>query len=301
MKKYDFVLLTDSRYVHPKDINTYIRSILDEDLLVIKALENKGMSVIRVDWADENFDWSSAKTAIFRTTWDYFDRFDEFISWINNTKSQLSFINSVELILWNIDKHYMQDLAAQGVNIPETRFIESGEQISLNEILSATGWNDAILKPAISASARHTYRINPGNCSKLESVYQSLIQTEAMLLQPFQNSVLERGEIALMFFEGKYSHAILKTAKKGDFRVQSEFGGTVQDHIPTQAEITLGEQVLQACNSMPVYARVDIIEDNNGILAVAELELIEPELWFRYTPEAAESFADAVIKYLSTI
>jgi hypothetical protein len=109
--------------------------------------------------------------------------------------------------------------------------------------------------------------------------------------------VLQRGEVALMFFNGQYSHAVLKVAKPGDFRVQDDFGGTVHNYTPTDEEIRLGEQTVQACAIVPVYARVDIIEDNNSVPAVSELEIIEPELWFRFHPPSAEQLAEAIFNY----
>ena len=100
-----------------------------------------------------------------------------------------------------------------------------------------------------------------------------------MILQPFQYNIVEKGEISLMVMNGNFTHAILKIAKKGDFRVQDDFGGSVHDYNPTQEEIDFAENTVKACQEMPIYARVDVFTDNNNTLALAELELIEPELW----------------------
>ena len=301
MNKYDITILTDSRYVNPGKINTYVQNILDEDNLVIQALKERGLSVIRVDWADPDYDWSSTKFALFRTTWDYFDRFEEFMKWLNAVQEVVNFINPIELILWNLDKHYLQDLSEKGINIPDTKFIERGEQTTLSKVFHDAGWIDAILKPAVSGSARHTYRLSKANLADHEAIFQQLIAKEAMLLQLFQNTVLKRGEVALMYFDGNYSHAIIKVAKPGEFRVQSDFGGSVHNYTPTTEELTLGEKSLQACARVPVYARVDIIDDNDGNPAVSELELIEPELWFRFYPASAQAMADAVANYISRL
>ncbi len=102
-----------------------------------------------------------------------------------------------------------------------------------------------------------------------------------------------------MLFDGKFTHAILKRAKKGDFRVQDDFGGTVHPFSPDAEQIEWAERVVTSCHPLPIYARVDAIWDNNTNLALAELELIEPELWFRYHPDATEKLADAVIKHCS--
>jgi hypothetical protein len=97
-----------------------------------------------------------------------------------------------------------------------------------------------------------------------------------------------------MVMNGKFTHAVLKIAKKGDFRVQDDFGGTVHDYSPSQFEIDFAENAVKACKELPIYARVDVFTDNNNKLAIAELELIEPELWFRNHPEAADQLAKGI-------
>jgi glutathione synthase/RimK-type ligase-like ATP-grasp enzyme len=300
MKEVDLVLLTEARYINPTEDNSNVRNILYEDKLLKEALKSKGLNVIRADWATKDFDWSSAKAAMFRTTWDYFDKHNVFIEWLHQTNSLLRFINPIALVIWNLDKHYLQDLSKKGVNIPTTIFIEQGDKTTLDDLMAKSGWTDAILKPAVSGGARHTYRLNENNLIDYENLFQKIIAKEAVLLQPFQKSILERGEVALMFINGIFSHAILKVAKEGDFRVQDDFGGTVHHYIPTSEELKLGLTALNACKQLPLYARVDLIIDNQGSPAVIELELIEPEMWFRFNPKSASRLADALSQYLST-
>ncbi len=116
------------------------------------------------------------------------------------------------------------------------------------------------------------------------------------MLQEFQGNVITQGEMAFMLFDGKYSHAVLKRAKAGDFRVHEDHGGSVHWHMASEDEIVFANKVISVCDPLPAYARVDAIRDNNGNLCVSELELIEPELWFRFFPQAAELFADALMK-----
>ena len=98
----------------------------------------------------------------------------------------------------------------------------------------------------------------------------------------------------MMVFNGKFSHAVLKAAKPGDFRVQDDFGGSVKMYTPTVEEIEFAENTVKACQELPIYARVDIFTDNDNHIALSELELIEPELWFRYFPQAAKKLASAI-------
>ncbi len=199
---------------------------------------------------------------------------------------------------WNIDKHYLEDLGKKGVPIIPTRFIPRRSLLTLKELHNLTGWNHTVVKPAIGGAARHTFQITSRNMDAIQQQLMPLMEQEDFMLQPFQYSIPDEGEVSLMIFGGRYSHAILKKAKEGDFRVQDDFGGTVHEHEATQNEIDLGLQAVEACPEKPAYARVDIMKDNEGNLAVSELELIEPELWFRFKPDSAHLMADAVIAQL---
>ena len=115
---YDIVILTDSRYENPTETDWYIDQVILEDDLVKKALEQKGYSVIKKAWDAPDFDWTNCNYAIFRTTWDYFERFEEFFKWFSETQKVVQFINNPEVIYWNLDKHYLQELQQKQVNMP---------------------------------------------------------------------------------------------------------------------------------------------------------------------------------------
>jgi glutathione synthase/RimK-type ligase-like ATP-grasp enzyme len=296
---FDVTLVTDSRYVNPQKVGWYIQNILDDDRLVTQALEKRGLKVNRMNWDNPNYNWSESRCIVFRTTWDYFDRFGEFAAWLKKVSEQTKLINPTETIWWNIDKHYLLDLSNRGIAIPHTLFIEKGDIRSLTSIVKSSGWSTCILKPAVSGAARHTYKFNEDEAHLHETIFQELIQHEAMLLQEFQHNINTKGEVALMVFGGKYSHAVLKKAKQGDFRVQDDFGGSVHEYTPTAIEIQFAEKAVACVSPLPAYARVDMIWDNADQLCVSELELIEPELWFRKHPPAAEMMAAAIVSELN--
>jgi len=295
---HDIVVLTDERYVDPTETNPYIKNVLLEDRLVTVALEELGLSVKRLAWSDPEFDWGTAGAILFRSTWDYADRFTEFTDWLMKVSSKTKMINPFDLIVWNLDKHYLFDLKGSGINIVETHFIEPNDKRSLADLHEELGLSKTVLKPAVSAAAKDTFKLNSSSLDEVEKRYASLIENESMLLQPFQESVLSRGELSLMVFGGQFSHAVLKKAKAGDFRVQDDFGGTVHAYEPTKEEIRLAINAVKACETLPLYARVDIVTDNMGLPAVSELELIEPELWFRRHEPAADLLASAIKKAL---
>ena len=296
MQQYDITLVTQREYVSPAQRNAYTDNVLLEDRLLTEALQAKGLNVYRTNWDDPNMDWSNTRTVLIRATWDYFNRAVEFSKWLDVASQQTQLINPVDTLRWNMDKHYLLDLKKAGVQIVPTLIIEAGDQRTLSEVVSASGWPNAVLKPAISGGARHTYVIN-NNIDGLESTYQKLIADEAMLLQPFQNSIKTKGEVSHMVFGGRYSHSVLKIAKPGDFRVQDDFGGTVHHYEATQQEQELAESIAAKVLPLPAYARVDVLWDNDNNIALAELELIEPELWFREHPKAATLLADGLSSY----
>ena len=297
MSVFDVVVLTDPRYLEDSS-DPYKHNVFYEDQLVVEALRTEGLKVERKSWDAKYLDWSKAKALIFRSTWDYFDRFKEFSKWIDKVSKQTQLINSERLFRWNIDKHYLLDLQRKEVNIPESYFIEKGCQDSLNAIHKKLQWHETVLKPCVSGAGRHTYKLNAETIPEYETLFSELIHHEAFVLQPFQHRIVSDGEISLMLFNGQFTHAILKKAKPGDFRVQDDFGGTVHSYKPTEEEITLAINALSACPELPIYARVDIIRDNVGDLAVSELELIEPELWFREHPAAAQVLAKAIKNHI---
>jgi len=297
-KTTDILLLTDPRYVNPAKVDPYVANILHEERLVRDALEEKGLKVGRISWDDPGKDWSETAYVMFRTTWDYFDRYAEFGQWLERVRSQTEMINPYPIIRWNLDKHYLGDLEQKGIRIPPTRYIEKGDERPLGKIVAETGWREVILKPVVSGAARHTYRFMPEQVLDHEQIFRRLIREESMMIQEFQHRVITRGEVAFMLFGGRYSHAVLKRAKKGDFRVQDDFGGTVDHYEPSPDERTFAEQVVALCEPLPLYARVDAVWDNSGRMALSELELIEPELWFRFYPPAAGSLASAVMSHM---
>ena len=296
MKEFDIVLLTEERYDKPVLITDYIRNILLDDEILTAALNAVGLKVIRKNWADPDFDWASAEFAFFRTTWNYFNHFDKFQNWLNITSGQTKFVNTINTIRWNMDKHYLADLKNNNIHVVETYFIEKNDPRTLTEISGQFKTEFLILKPAVSGAARQTYKLSSDTILQHEEIYKSLIANESMLLQPFQQNIIEQGEVAMMVIGGKFTHAVLKKAKQGDFRVQDDFGGTLHAYQPSLEEIEFAESAVRACDPQPVYGRVDIIRDNQDKLAIMELELIEPELWLRRNPSAADLLASEILK-----
>ncbi len=292
----DVALLTESRYAcddaTPDD--WYLRNILRDDELLQNALTKLGLSSVRLDWSAPDVDWSTFRCIVFRTTWDYFDRIAEFSAWLHLAQTQTRLCNAPETIWWNLDKHYLADLETRDVPVVPFRLLEPDAPQSLHGLLEAVGWEEAVLKPCVSGGARHTYRIQRDTADAIQERVRPLLAAESFLLQPFIRDVVRTGEDTVMVVNGRVTHAVRKIPKAGDFRVQDDHGGTVHPLDPTQEHVELAQRAMAACEPAPSYGRVDMVRDDNGKLVVMELELIEPELWLREYPPAAEEFARAI-------
>jgi glutathione synthase/RimK-type ligase-like ATP-grasp enzyme len=297
----DITILTCKGFFKPAEGAPYRTEVLLERRLLQEALERRGLTVRCTYWDDPTYDWSQTKAIVVRTIWDYFERYDEFSIWIDMVKDKTQLINPKSLIDWNIDKHYLADLEAKGVTIVPTAYVDTGVYRSIDEVCKEKGWTDVVIKPAIAGSAFHTHKVSQAERASFETLFKELVGDRDMLIQPFQKTITTLGEASLMVFNGKYTHAILKKAKGGDYRVQSNFGGTVSNYTSTSEEITFAEHVFNMCDPMPAYGRADIIWDTDGTILLGELEIIEPELWVRNHPIAAEDFADGILQYLSRI
>ena len=196
-------------------------------------------------------------------------------------------LNSVPVLRWNSDKRYLEELGGLGISTVPTRFAEALDEAALAEARGSFG-EELVVKPPVSASAYGTYRLGPGD------EVPAGVAGRPMMIQPFLKSVMEEGEYSLIYFDGAFSHSIVKRAKSGDYRVQPHLGGTEVPCDPPPGSRRLAEAALAAAPEQPAYARVDLIRLNDGELAVMELELIEPSLWLEHAPDEGGSFAAAV-------
>lgn len=296
MSRAEIALVTEDRFEDPKPGHWYVDNILEEDGLLQAALAARGLASRRVSWSRAEAPWPAFAAAVLRTPWDYFERIGEFLAWLDRVERQTRLLNPAALVRWNVDKHYLRDLEARGVHTVPTVFVERGDDLTLAALLRERELPEAVIKPAISGAARHTYRVRHDNVEVHEPVWAERLRHEAMLLQPLQRSILEHGEVTVVVIDGHATHALRKRPKPGDFRVQDDHGGTVHPHEATAEELALAEQAMAACDPRPVYGRVDMVTGDDGRLAVMELEVVEPELWLRREPAAAERLADAIAR-----
>ncbi len=264
-----------------------------DDQLLLSALRDLGIDARAAVWSDPGVDWERAPAVVIRSCWDYFDRPDAFATWVSSLAGG-ALCNPADTITWNMDKRYLEDLRHQGTDVPEIYWpgapLPPGQ---LLQELEARGWREFVCKPAISGGARNTWRGSVEEIDISESRLNNLLPHHDMLLQPYLHEVEREGEWSFIFFGGVFSHAVLKRARPGDFRVQDDHGGTVHTEPPPPGLLAQARAVQQRVTKPHTYARVDGIEVE-GKLMLMELELIEPELFLRTHPDAPRVMAKAI-------
>jgi glutathione synthase/RimK-type ligase-like ATP-grasp enzyme len=195
--------------------------------------------------------------------------------------------NPVPLLRWNSDKRYLAELGQRGIAVIPTRLVEGLDDAALAEARTDFG-DTLVIKPPVSAAADGTHKLG------IADPLPETASGRTMMVQPFLPSVASEGEYSLMLFGGQFSHAIVKRPKDGDYRVQPHLGGSEQSCPPPDGAIELAQAALAAAPAPALYARVDMVRDQAGKLAIIELELIEPALWLQHAPDGGESFAAAV-------
>jgi hypothetical protein len=267
-------------------------NILKEDEILMDEFQNLGLQTKRVDWEDRSVNWAATKCILFRTPWNYYNKYTKFSEWLNSLPESHHLINNRILVDWSLDKKYLFELENKGIQIPNSLLLHKKSNLQLIDLLFESKWERAILKPCISAAARHTYLLDQSNIQDHQSLFEELNENEEFLFQEFQENIIEKGEVSLMLMDGKFTHAVIKNGKEGDFRVQD--GGTVALYSTNEEEIAFAENVMSTFDDMPLYARVDVMWDNKNRLVLSELELIEPELWFRLYPLSAKVLAESI-------
>ena len=276
---------------------------------LLAALRDAGAGADEVDWDDEAIDWSHFDLALLRSTWDYFDRLPDFLAWAERVSRQTRLLNPLEVIRWNTDKHYLGGLARAVVPVVPSSFVEPDENpaAAVDAFLAAhPAPHDIVVKPAVGAGSRDAQRHARDNRDAIVAHVRRLLDAHrSVLLQPYLDHVDEHGETALLFFDGKYSHAIRKgpLLKRGAGSTTGLYAEeTITPRTPSPDELTIAHRALAA---MPfeqplLYARVDLIHDGDGSPRLLELELVEPSVFAAHADGVAARFASAILRRLRT-
>jgi hypothetical protein len=271
-----------------------------DDAIAVTELERRGHTVASVPWTRDDTDWSTFDGVIVRTTWDYHEQPERFLAAIDRiARATPRFANDVALIRWNLDKRYLRELAARGAPIVPSVWGEGGDDHTWPQLAHALQTTEFVVKPAVSANAMDTFRLHAPLSAEMCATLSRTFEGRAWFAQPFLHSIVTEGEFSAFYFGGTYSHCIVKVPKAGDFRVQEEHGGLIRGVSPAPEDVrAASDAVMRAMTPAPLQARVDLARLADGSLALMELEMIEPSLYFRTDPAAPTNFADAVEAWL---
>lgn len=267
----------------------------DDEPLALAALADAGVRVEVVDWDDPDVRWAGYDRIVLRSTWDYSQRLDEFLGWLDRVDAVTGVRNPAAVVRWNLDKHYLAELAAAGVPVIPTTFVEPGGPV-------AVGGGDVVVKPAVGSGSRDVgaYRADEHDLARAH-VGRLSARGASALVQPKVASVEVEGEWGLLFFGGHYSHAANK-------RLVLAPAGVVEDlfvaeelaaHDAGEVQVAVAQaavDVVAARFGTPAYARVDLVRGDDGGHQVLEVELVEPSLFLPQADAgAAQRLAAALV------
>jgi hypothetical protein len=276
----------------------------DDDLRLAVALRDRGVDATLAVWDDAAVDWDAFDLVIVRSTWDYDRRLGEFLAWTEAVGERLR--NRPDVLRWNSDKHYLADLAAAGLPVVDTVFVDPGDRPPALE-------GEVVVKPAISAGARDTGRFGPATHAEARALVARLAgEGRTAMVQPYLPAVDTHGETALVFLGGALSHVLRKRAvltpdeeapvrrdaigaAEVMYRDDLVGAGAATGRERATADRVVGHLV-DRFGPVPLYVRVDLIPGPDGDPVVLEVEAVEPNLYLGTAPGGAEAFAGQIAR-----
>jgi glutathione synthase/RimK-type ligase-like ATP-grasp enzyme len=275
---------------------TYRREpdLTDDDRPLIEEFASLGARATPVIWDDPGVRLTDFDALVLRSCWDYHLRQDEFEGWLAEVdRSGTKLFNPASVVRWNMHKRYLLELGERGLLVPETELVSRGDRRQLSDILRSRGWEDVIIKPAVSASATDTFRASSTVDAGAE-LFGKLLRRTDLMVQRFAPEVVAAGEWSLIFIDGQFSHGVIKRPKTDDFRVHQEFGGSADAAMPPARVIADATKVAESLPAGWLFARIDGVEVAQGFMLM-EAECIEPLLFFALAPEARRTLAQAIV------
>jgi len=291
---------------------------LDEsDQRLRETLSGLGVASEVVVWDDPTVDWGTYPTVLIRSTWDYTSRVRHFTEWTRRVERTSTLLNPADVVAWNIDKIYLRDLEQHGLPIVPTIWLDPERQLSARGIHTRfPAFGDFVIKPTVSAGSRDTGRYDasqtPSRALAITHAKNLLGVGRHVMVQRYLKQVDTVGETSLVYVDGEFSHAVRKgPVLEGPYRAEDTEGVLYREEEMASREASPAERELadRVIATLPtvipqlegslLYARVDLIPDNDGSPLILEVELIEPSLFFEHAPGAVERFAQALVARFS--
>lgn len=270
---------------------TGVTSDEDNDLLIF--LKEKQLDIAAVVWNDPDINWNIFDIVIIKSPWDYHENIVSFIQWLDLLEElNIKVLNPVDIIKWNSNKHYLKKIGDKGLRVIPSEYIGKGSSFS-DRFFEVFDTDRLVVKPCVSAGAKNTIIVDENNFSEKIITINLLLQEEDFLVQPYAEEI-SNGEWSFIFFNGEYSHCVLKTPKQNDFRVQHYHGGSISYPAPSTSHIDEAKAYLNTIPGETLYARVDgVIRQGN--FELMELELIEPYLFLNGDRRLLENYYRALL------
>jgi len=260
------------------------------DRLVAEALARRGVAVAAAPWNGDQAPFGKAGLVVMRSAWDYYKHAEAFAGWLDRLEGR-NVANAPALMRWNMSKAYLEEMAAKGARLPAMRRTRAAVG-DIAAAMDALKLDEAVVKPLIGASAHGLTLARRREPETIAQAAESL-DGEGFVQQKME-AVTTAGETSFMFFGGAFSHAVVKRPKAGDLRVQEEHGGVTARIDPPGWAVDEAARLLEMLPEPADYARIDAVV-LDGALWLMEVEVLEPELFFTYAPEAAERFAEVLV------
>ncbi len=261
-----------------------------DDQLLLASLRANGVATATPVWDDPAVDWASYALVVVRSTWDYWHRRDDYVTWARHVESVSTLLNPAEAIEWNTHKGYLRDLEAAGVPIVPTVWLSAGSAVELTELLDERGWSDVVVKPAVSAGAEDTLRLADVGMGVLQSLADRVLADRDLMVQPYLPAVETHGERSLLYVDRELTHAV----RRPPYLTAGVWADSVLAE-PADDERALAVQVLDAIPHELLYARVDMVPDGAGSLVLMEVELVEPQMFFALSATATQRMCASIV------
>lgn len=250
-----------------------------------------GAELVVLGWEEDGVDWGAFDAVLLGSTWNYQDHLDDFLARLADIEGATRLFNARDTVIWNSRKTYLRDLEAKGAAIVPTLWLDQPNEAQVAAAFDRLDTEDLIIKRQIGANAEGQYRLTRSDpVPALQG---------PMMAQPFLAAIQSEGEMSMIFIDGTFSHALIKSPVDGDYRIQSTYGGRNRVHHPSDADRQRGASILASLDEMPLYARVDMVRDDSGKLRLMELELIEPFLYPLQTEGLGERLYHALASRLA--
>ena len=275
---------------------------MDQDEAVLgAALRARGVEVVEVAWRDASIDWGAFDAVVIRSTWDYTEDVAAFHAWAERVEAAGTQLhNSADVVRWNTHKGYLLELEERGAPIVPTAWLGQGDDVDLADLAAARGWDGVVAKPAVGAGADGLLVVPPGvDPSDHQDAFAALAAAGDAMVQPFVASIHEHGELSVVVIDGEVSHAVRKQPRAGEVRTQIEFGARYLPEDPAPDAAGLAAWLVEATGHDLLYARVDLLADDDGTWLLGELEAVEPALLLAWSDHGADRLADALLQRLA--